>query len=83
MAIEKDILGISWDKIDPYEFEGKATLKRMIVDGEPIENLSSTEPFAFPNGTPVSKQTVRKYIYRALAHLALKIIATIEHEADV
>ena len=74
MTIEKDVKKISWDKIDQYEFNGKTILKRIIVDGESIKNLRSTEPFAFPEGAPVNDQTVRKHIYKALANLALRML---------
>ncbi len=75
MAIEKDVIKLSWDKINQYEFDGKTTLKRIIIDRESIKSLRSTEPFAFPDGTPVGNQTVRKHIYLALANLALRMLA--------
>ena len=73
-TIERQAAALDWAEVDKYEFSGKQLLRAVIVDKATVSDLGKSDMLAFSDGTPVGQQTVRKYITRALARLAIAML---------
>lgn len=73
-SIQKQMKGLDWGKVEKYDFSFKSSIKEIIVENKSLKELGCKEPFAWPDGTPISAEAVRKHITKGMAELAIAML---------